>query len=125
MDSLFSILVGAAALPLLVLGLRAMFAPRSMQAPFAVSVHGAAGLNTIRSVAGGLFFACVSLLGWSLVQGDASGVFAVAAVMICVAAGRVVGIVFDGFDKAVLPPLVVEVILAVVLLFAAGTHAGA
>ncbi|MDN3685126.1 hypothetical protein QW180_22235 [Vibrio sinaloensis] len=38
--------------------------------------------------------------------------------MVAVAIGRVVGLVLDGFDKAVVPPLVLELVIAAILMFA-------
>lgn len=119
MDTLFQTLAAVAGLPLLFLGVRSMFAPRTMQGPFSVSIKGTAGLSTIRSVAGGFFFACVTLLGWGLLRDQPQWFFAVAVMLLSVAVGRVVGIMLDGLDKAVLPPLVVEVVLATVLIAAA------
>ena len=43
---------------------------------------------------------------------------AVAILMAAAALGRIVGIAIDGFDKAVLPPLVIELVIGGVLLAA-------
>jgi hypothetical protein len=75
---------------------------------------GPAGLSTIRSVIGGLFLASVTML----VIGLTLGFIAVAILLSVVAFGRIVGIVSDGFDKAVVPPLVVELVIIAVLVAA-------
>ena len=98
------------------LGIMSMFAPRRMVANFAIEPVGTAGLSTIRSVIGGLFLASVVLLVIGLTTGQTLGYVAVAILMAVVAVGRIVGILADGFDKAVLPPLVVELVIIAVLL---------
>lgn len=113
------IVIGVAALPLFALGLRSMFKPRAMAESFSVRPDGAAGLSTIRSVAGGLFLACVGMLGLGYTTGDTTWLLAVAMVMGAVAAGRIVGILADGLVKAVVPPLVVELVIGSALV---GAH---
>jgi hypothetical protein len=118
MDLTLQILVILATVALSGLGVMSMFAPRRMVANFAVEPVGTAGLSTIRSVIGGLFLASVALLVAGLTTGQTLGYVAVAILMGAVAAGRVVGILADGFDKAVLPPLVVELVIIAILLSA-------
>ncbi|USD42530.1 DUF4345 family protein [Vibrio sp. SCSIO 43135] len=118
MDMTLQILVGLATLMLTGLGIMSMFAPHKMIANFALEPVGKAGLNTIRSVIGGLFLASVTMLALGLISGDTEGYFFVAIIMLAVAVGRVVGLALDGFDKAVIPPLLLEVVIASVLLFA-------
>lgn len=118
METALQVVVGVTAVPLLALGARSMFKPRGMEAPFSLTPRGAAGLSTIRSVAGGLFFACASMLGLGLSTGETLWFLAVAIVMGAVAVGRVVGIVSDGLDKAVIPPLLVEVAIGGTLVVA-------
>lgn len=117
MDITLQILVGLATAMLSGLGIMSMFAPQKMVTNFSVEPVGKAGLNTIRSVMGGLFLASVTILVLGLTSGDTEGYFFVAIVLIAVAIGRVVGLIFDGFDKAVIPPLVLELVIAGVLLF--------
>lgn len=118
MDLTLQILVGLATLMLLGLGTMSMFAPRRMVKNFSIEPVGAAGLSTVRSVIGGLFIASVAMLVFGLVTGQALGFLAVALLLGVVAFGRVVGIVSDGFDRAVVPPLVVEMIIIAVLIAA-------
>ncbi len=101
-----------------------MFAPQKMVTNFALQPVGKAGLNTVRSVIGGLFLACVAVLMLSFNSGDTEGYFFVAIVMLAVAVGRIVGIIADGFDKAVVPPLVLELVIATVLTFVHFKHGG-
>lgn len=115
MQLTFQILVGLATLMLLGLGTMSMFAPKRMVGNFAIEPVGTAGLSTIRSVIGGLFLASVAMLAIGLVTGQTLAFIAVAILMAVVAFGRIVGIVTDGFDKAVIAPLFVELVIIGVL----------
>ena len=115
METTLNILVTLATIMLSGLGVMSMFAPRRMIANFAIEPVGTAGLSTIRSVIGGLFLASVALLVIGLTTGQTLGYMAVAILMGVVALGRIVGLLVDGFDKAVLPPLVVELVIIAVL----------
>ncbi len=118
MELALQILVGLATLMLLGLGTTSMFAPRRMVKNFAIEPIGAPGLSTIRSVIGGLFLASVAMLAFGIFSGQTISFVAVALLLGVVAFGRIVGIVTDGFDKAVVPPLVVELVIMAVLLTA-------
>ncbi|MEM7243634.1 MAG: DUF4345 family protein [Pseudomonadota bacterium] len=118
MELTLQILVGLAALMLSGLGVMSMFAPRRMVGNFAIEPIGNAGLNTIRSLIGGLFLASVAMLVFGLATGQTLGFLAVALLLGVVAFGRVVGIVTDGFDKAVMPPLLVEIVMIAILIVA-------
>lgn len=118
MELTLQILVGLATLMLTGLGTMSMFAPKRMVKNFAIEPIGTAGLSTIRSVIGGLFLASVTMLLLGLFGGQTIGFVAVALVLGVVAFGRVVSLVTDGFDNAVIPPLVVELVIIAVLLTA-------
>lgn len=118
MELTLHILVGLVTLMLLGLGTMSMFAPRRMVKNFAIEPVGTAGLSTIRSVIGGLFIASVAMLGFGLATGQTLSFVAVALLLGVVAFGRVVGILTDGFDKAVLPPLVIEIVIIAILIVA-------
>lgn len=100
------------------LGTKSMFAPKSMLENFDISPGGAAGLNTIRGVIGGLFIASLGMLITGLVLGETLLFLAVAAIMMAVAFGRLIGLISDGFNKAVVPPLIVELVISSILIFA-------
>ncbi|WP_375753602.1 DUF4345 family protein [Vibrio sp. HN007] len=118
MELTIQILVGLVTLMLLGLGLMSMFAPNKMLANFSVEPIGISGLNTIRSVIGGLFLASVAILVISQMTGQTMGYLAVAILMAAIAVGRVVGLVMDGFEKAVVPPLLLELVIASILVAA-------
>ena len=117
MDIILQVLVGLTIVMLCGLGIMSMFAPKKMVANFSVEPVGKAGLNTIRSVMGGLFLSSVVILLLGLISGNTEGHFFVAILLIAVVIGRVVGLIMDGFDKAVIPPLVLEIVIACTLLF--------
>ncbi len=118
METALNIFVILATLMLTGLGVMSMFALRRMIANFAIEPVGTAGLSTIRSVIGGLFLASDALLMIGLTTGQTLGYVAVTILMAVVALGGIVGILADGFDKAVLPPLVVELVIIAVLITA-------
>ena len=115
MENVIQILVGLAGLMLFGLGATSMFAPKKMLKNFAVEPLGNPGLNTVRANIGGSFLGAVSMLILGYLQSQTLWYLAVAILVGVVAVGRIVGIMFDGFDKAVVPPLVVE--LAMIAIF--------
>lgn len=117
MESIAQILVALVTLMLTGLGLVSMFAPTKMLENFSIEPLGFKGLNTVRSVMGGLFLGCVSLIVYGLLTGLTLGFIAVAIILGAIALGRVVGLFADGFDKGVVPPLIVELVIVGVLLF--------
>ena len=119
MENPSEIFVGVAGLMLLGLGLTSMFAPKKMLKNFAVEPVGTMGLNTIRGVMGGLFLSSVAMLALGYLQGQPLWYQAVAMILGTVAIGRIVGVVLDGFNKAAIPPLIVELVMVGILLNAA------
>lgn len=119
------ILIGLLCIPLTALGIRSMFVPKSMGEAQAIAPDGAAGLNTIRGLIGGFFLGCVAMLVLGLTTGDTLWFLSVAILMGIIAIGRLVGIGVDGFDKAVAPPLLVELVIVGVLIAGHLTLAGA
>ncbi len=118
MNFTLQIVLAVFCLPLTALGLKSMFAPASMTEDLAVTPDGPAGLNTIRGVVGGLFLATVAMIGLGLGLNDTTYFVAAALAMWIPAVGRVVGIAVDGFDKAVVRPLVAEVVIGATLVAA-------
>ncbi len=118
MSIALQVVVGLFTLPMVALGLKAMFAPATMLETLAVEPKGAPGLNTVRGLAGGFFLASAVMIAAGLATGDTVWFLALAVLMGVAAVGRVVGIAADGFDKEVVRPTVVEVVMAVVLVAA-------
>ncbi|MEV0947331.1 MULTISPECIES: DUF4345 family protein [Rhodococcus] len=118
MELAMRIIVGLLAVPLVALGLRSMFMPTNMGEAVGLSPVGIPGLSEIRSVLGGFFLACVTMLVVGLAADETLWFLAVAILMGAAAIGRIVGIVADGFDKAVLPPLLIELVIGALLVAA-------
>ena len=123
MELVLQILPAIATLMLTGLGLMSMFAPKRMLKNFAIEPIGTPGLSTVRSVIGGLFLGSVTILIHAQMTGQTIGFLAVATLLGAVAVGRIVGILMDGFDKAVVPPLVVELVIIAILVTAHGQMA--
>lgn len=113
-----NILVSIAGAMLLGLGMTTMFAPNKMLKNFALMPDGNPGLNTIRGVIGGLFLGSVAMLALGLYLDQTIWFLAVAILMGAVAVGRFIGFLFDGFDKAALPPLIVELVMVAIFVTA-------
>ena len=118
METVLQGLVGLSCLFLVGLGARTMFAPKSMVEILAVEPEGPAGLNTIRGFLGGLFIGSSIVLATGLATGNTTFFLAVATVMGVVVVGRLVGIAVDGFDKKVVFPLVVELVMVTIFIVA-------
>lgn len=115
MEFTLQIMTGLAALMLFGLGMTSMFVPAKMVKNFSVEPIGTAGLSTIRSVAGGLFLASFGLIAFGLATGQTESYLAVAILMAAVVIGRFVGLAVDGFDKSVVPPIIVELVIISIL----------
>lgn len=116
METTMQIIVGILAVPLFALGARSMFMPANMGAAVGLAPEGIPGLSEIRSVLGGLFFATVTMIIAGIATDDTAWFLAAGSVMAAAAIGRLVSLAVDGLDKAVVPPLVIEVVIGVALL---------
>ncbi|MEM7272004.1 MAG: DUF4345 family protein [Actinomycetota bacterium] len=115
METLMQIVIGLLAVPLAALGVRSMFLPTNMGDAVGLTPEGIPGLSEIRSVLGGLFLAAVAMIIIGLATDETTWFLAVATIMAAAAIGRVVSIVTDGFARDVVPPLVIEIVIAVLL----------
>jgi len=122
MDVVLQVLAGLLCLPLTALGLKSMLKPMSMLDDLAVDPRGAVGLNTIRGMMGGVLLSSAGMIAWGLYSGETVLLLAVAVLMAAIAVGRLLGVALDGFDKAVVRPIVIELVLVVLLV---GIHLGA
>jgi hypothetical protein len=116
MELATQIVIGLGTLMLAGLGVMSMFNPGRMAGNFGVETTGVVGLSTIRSALGGMFIACVAMLAAGQLSGETLWFIPVAVVMAAIATGRVISLLFDGFDKSVVPPLVIELVLVAALL---------
>ena len=118
MEAVLKGLVGLSCLFLVGLGAKTMFAPKSMVGLLAVQPDGPAGRNTMRGFLGGLFMGSSIVRAPGLATGNTTFFLAVATVMGVGVAGRLLGIAVDGFDKRVLFPLVVELVMVTIFVLA-------
>lgn len=112
MPLFFKILAVVFCIPLFALGMRAMFTPGSIGEAMSIEPHGALGESTIRSVIGGMFISCVAMLSIGVATTQTLWFVAVAIVMCAIIIGRIIGLALDGIDKGVIPPLIIELIIA-------------
>jgi hypothetical protein len=118
MEKGIRIALGILCLPLLGLGLAAMFHPAAVLVKFAVEPQGAAGLNTIRGVMGSILLGSGIFMVLGLKTKNTFWFFATAILMFLAAFGRIVGVALDGFDSHIMPPLVIELVVGALALTA-------
>ena len=112
-------LVGVVALLFALLGVRWMFMPASVAGELGIVLGSAEALNTARGDLGGMFLAAAGLCAMGLRSGDGRWLQAVAAVVGCVALGRLVGIALDGFSATAGMSIAVELVMVAILVSAA------
>ncbi len=112
MTTLLQIIIALLTAPLAALGIRSMLLPTNMGDAVGLTPVGIPGLSEIRSVLGGLFLASVAMIVTGLVTDDTTWFLAVAVIMSAAAIGRLVSIASDGFSRDVVPPLVIETVIA-------------
>lgn len=118
-------LVALIGLLLAVLGLRWVFAPESAATELGMTLGSAVALNNARGDIGGLFIGGAILCLLGLARGDGRWLQAAALLLGCVAAGRVVGVVVDGFAPQSGVAIAVELVWLALLLFTASRMAPA
>ena len=95
-----------------------MFDPTGMIEQLAVAPRGLHGLNTIRGDIGGYMVGLALLMSAGLWTKNAAFFVATAIVMSTILVGRFAGLALDGFDAAVVPPIVIELVIAGVMVLA-------
>ncbi len=118
MNNAIKILIVLLCLPLLGLGLTAMFSPLSVVEKVAVQPQGTHGLNTIRADIAGLLLGTVLMMVLGLLRRNTTWFLAAAVMMGVVAFGRLVGFAMDGLSTPAIPPFAVEVLIVSVMLVA-------
>ena len=119
MQRVLKILVGVIGVLLALIGLQWMFTPGSAAEQFGLTLSGLSGLSTARADLGGLFVASAAMCFLGLRPGAGAWLHAVAVVMVCIAVGRAIGLVVDGFQVGTLAVTVLELVMAGVLVAAA------
>lgn len=116
MNTVLQIIIGLLAIPLAALGIRSMFLPTNMGHAVGLTPNGIPGLSEIRSVLGGLFLASAAMIITGLATDNTTWFLAVAIIMGAAAIGRLISIATDGPSRAVIPPLVIELVITGVLM---------
>jgi hypothetical protein len=125
MSTRFRIAVSVFALLFAFLGLRWMFGPEAAAGELGIQLGDAVARNTARGDLGGMFIAAAILCGLGVAQAEARWLQAVALVVGCIAFGRSVGLVVDGYATGSLMPLLLEIAMVIVLLLAARSQSNA
>lgn len=107
---------GLVGLLFLMLGVRWMFSPEAIAAESGIALLDTLGFNTARGDIGGLFISGAVLVTVGLLRAKAEWLRAMAVMVGCVALGRAVGMLLDGFAGASLTPFVIELIIVAVML---------
>lgn len=94
--------------------LRWILAPQAMAEELHISLGGAAALSHMRGDTGGAFLAVGLLALVGALRKMPGWLEAVALVMVCIVAGRIVGVAVDGFEPKVGVAMAVEVVIAAV-----------
>jgi hypothetical protein len=106
----FTALLGALlALPF---ALRWLLAPESASAELGISLSGPAAFSQMRGDAGGAFFAVGALALLGLFRKEPGYLEAVALIMVCIVAARVLGVALDGYDPKIGVAMAVELATA-------------
>jgi len=116
-------LVFLCSVPLLLLGIKAMFFPASTYALFEVTPTGTFGFNTIRGSIGGLFLTGAALMLTGLWTKNRTWFHAALLMVSIVFAGRIISLILDGWTNVAIPPLVIEVFIIGVMLLASKKEA--
>jgi len=118
MKSYIKILAIVASLPLLGLGLAAMFAPSTMYDMLNLKPEGTFGINTVRADIGGMLVSSALMIWIGLWRGNPTWFSATILVMITLLVGRTISTIADGFTTAAIPAIAVEIYTVTVLYFA-------
>ena len=111
------IVSGLFALLFLFMGAGFVFDPAGSGSNVGLSPLGELGLNTLRGDMGGLFLASTALIGLGLFFRNGAWLVAVAVLMLFIAAGRLLGFVFDGNPtQPTLLAFAFEIVIAGVLI---------
>ena len=118
MKNLIKILVVISSIPLLVLGVRAMFAPTTTFELFDLDPRGVFGMNNIRADLGGLLIASALMILIGLWRQNHTWFLATILIMGTLLIGRIISFIIDGWTPAAIPPVVIEVLIIGILFLA-------
>ncbi len=100
-------------------GLRWMFVPEAVAGEFGISLDGILALNQVRGDMGGVFVGLAGIAALGMLRREPRYLEATAIAVACVIVGRLTGLVMDGFDPAVIGPVVSEGVIVAILVWGA------
>ncbi|MEM9748475.1 MAG: hypothetical protein AAF945_17405 [Actinomycetota bacterium] len=115
METTMQIIAAVLAVPLAALGLRSLLLPAQMAAAVGLSPVGVPGLGEVRSVLGGLLAGSAALIAVGVFTTEPVWFLAVAVLMGVAIVGRLISLAVDGVERSVVPPLVIEIVVAAVM----------
>lgn len=118
MKNSIKILVVISSIPLLVLGVKAMFAPTTMFELFDLDPRGVLGINNIRANLGGLLIASALMILIGLWRQNHTWFLATILLVGTVLVGRIISFIVDGWTPAAIPAVVTEVLVIGILFLA-------
>jgi hypothetical protein len=92
--------------------LRWLLSPEAASAELGISLSGPAAFSQMRGDAGGAFFAVGALALLGLFRKEPAYLEAVAGIMVCIVAARLLGIALDGYDPKIGVAITVELATA-------------
>ena len=118
MKNSIKILVVISSIPLLVLGVMAMFAPTTTFELFDLDPRGVLGMNNIRANLGGLLIASALMILIGLWRQNQTWLLAAILMVGTVLVGRIISFIVDGWTPAAIPSVVIEVFVIGILCLA-------
>lgn len=120
MQTLAKILTGILIVLFVGLGLFFMFNPAGTVEILQLTPESAGGWAAIRSTFGGLFIGLALLLLRGVMYEEWLPIRIAGIILAVTIIGRVVSLIADGFETSLLGPIVVEIVLVAICLFASG-----
>ena len=118
MKIFIKLLVVISSIPLLVLGVKAMFAPATTFELFDLDPRGVFGMNNIRADLGGMLIASALMILIGLWRQNHTWFFATILMMGTLLVGRLISFIVDGWTSDAITAVVVEVFVIGALLLA-------
>ena len=119
MDLFLKIALGLFAALFLVMGASRVLGPAAAAEGVELTLTGPVGMNTARGDIGGLFLALFGMILLGLTTRGATWFHAAALLLGCVAAGRLVGLLVDGFAEGSATAFGAEIVMIAVLVASA------
>jgi len=107
----------------LAMGLMAFMSPEQLGTALGMGALSPIGVNSMRADLGSFFLASAIACALALFAGRASWLWGAALLYAIAVIGRFVGIIVDGAPEGIAQPVIIELVLVAMLVFAARTLA--